>query len=127
MNGTFILAPYNGEAGGEYVLWTEFRSTCRSIIKEYQLEALDAKFLPQRGYPLAQSKVRPWPCGGIKGPHLHYGHEVYPLEADQWMKFTTAVINDCQARLEKAMTVPHTVSSIARMGEAVSNLPIMEK
>ena len=122
-----MMVPYNGEAGGDYVIWSEYHLTCQAIIEKYQLERIKKRFLPERGYPVAQSRIRPWPCGGIKGPHLHYGGDVFLLKADQWMDFTKTIINECQEKLHAAMTVPHTVSSIAMVGEAVANLPVFEE
>lgn len=43
--------------------------------------------------------------GGMKAPHLHYKGAVYMVNAAQWKKFTTLVVNDFRARLETAGSI----------------------
>lgn len=121
----YLTKPWGGEEGGDWVFWYEFRATIRNLIDEYNIEPVAEKFLPQRGYPATGSLPRPWPCGGIKGPHLHYGGEVFDLDVQQWKVFTDSVIRECHARLENAQTVPLQVESVAMIGELVAGLPFV--
>jgi len=85
-----VVLPWGGEAGGEYVLWSEHIEMIGKLIQEFNLQVIEAKFLP-----------KPFP-GGKRGPHLHYGGAVYAVNPEQWKVFTDAVIKDCQARLGRA-------------------------
>lgn len=119
----YLTKRWGGEEGGDWVFWYEFRATIREIIDEFNIEPVAPKFLPQRGFPVTGSMARPWPCGGIKGPHLHFGGEVYDLNVKQWKVFTDSVIKECQAKLEIAQSLPLMVDSVALLGEAVAGLP----
>jgi len=120
----YLTKRWGGEEGGDWVFWYEFRTTIRNLIDEYNIEPVAGQNLPQRGYPVTGSLARPWPCGGIKGPHLHYGGEVFDLNMQQWKVFTDSVIKECQDRLEAAQTLPLMVDSVAMIGEVVAALPV---
>jgi len=119
----YLTKRWGGEEGGDWVFWYEFRTTIRDLIDKFNIEPVAAKYLPQRGYPVTGSLAKPWPCGGIKGPHLHFGGEVYDLDVKQWKVFTDSVINECRARLKSAQTLPLMVDAVAMIGEAVAGLP----
>ena len=119
----YLTKRWGGEEGGDWVFWYEFRTTIRELIDKFNIEPVAAKFLPQRGLPVTGSMARPWPCGGIKGPHLHFGGEVFDLDRQQWKLFTDNVIQECHARLESAKSLPLMVDSVAMLGEAVAALP----
>ncbi len=116
---------FDGTRGGNLVVWCEYRDTIKALLEKFKLKALGQEFLPQQGYALTQSMVRPWPNGGMRGPHLHYGRDVYPLSAEQWTVFTSEVIQDVQQRLESAQTVPLTLSTVAQIGEVGAGLPVL--
>ena len=46
-----------------------------------------------------------WPFpfpGGIRGPHFHYGRDVYLVNQKQWNSFTAQVMKDVMTRLGNA-------------------------
>ena len=43
--------------------------------------------------------------GGIRAAHLHFSGKIYMLNAEQWAKFSGAIIADCKAKLAKVKEV----------------------
>jgi len=127
MSEMMALRAYDGIDGGRRILWYEFRSVIAKLMQEYNLEAVNHSFLPQRGQAILGDIIRPWPCGGIKGPHFHYGDKVYPVTTEIWNEFTHTVLDRCRASLDKAATVmevaPLSVNTVAELGETATMFP----
>jgi hypothetical protein len=119
----------DGIYGGEQILWYEFRDVLGILIDQHGIPPVDPVFLPQRGQPVA-NVIRPWPCGGIKGLHFHYGDKVYPVTAQLWNEFTSAVIERCRVNLDMAETVmertPLSLGTVVTLSETATVFPPME-
>jgi hypothetical protein len=129
MSELAFLRRYDGINGGERTLWYEFRSVIADLINRYNIPPVEPGFLPQRGQPVANA-IRPWPCGGIREPHFHYGDKVYPVAVKQWNEFTHAVIDRCQASLDMAATVmeaaPLSIDTVMTLGATATVFPPLE-
>ncbi|MCP4898596.1 MAG: hypothetical protein GY906_16610 [bacterium] len=90
----FTIEPRWWRFGGPIDFWISHHDMVEKLVKVNKI----------RPYPLP----RPWPgpCpGGLKMPHVHLGEEVFRLEQEQWMEFSTGVIREMADRLVEANTV----------------------
>ena len=107
--------------GGPRDFWVVQRDAVATLIKREKLQALDrAHFVFDDPVPVdsapAGGKVgarevaatirwpRPFP-GGLRIPHVHFRDEVFELDAQQWARFSAAVVAGFRARLEQAGAV----------------------
>lgn len=62
--------------------------------------------------------------GGIKAPHIHLDGKIYLLNKEQWGEFSGKVVEDFQARLDSAKTVPLSVDQVLGLAEASKSLGV---
>jgi hypothetical protein len=118
----FAQLVYDGRYGGRRAIWSAFRVSIANLIEKFKIQPMDPMDLPQVGAPVAMSRIRPWPCGGIKYAHVHFRGDVYPLDAEQWRVFTDEVVRECMHRLENAQTVSLPFDMVADIGEMAGSL-----
>jgi hypothetical protein len=130
----YIFRHWDGEAGGNRTFWLSSLNTIAKMIDQHDLKPVAKEMIPAGAYAMSTEMMQHefsevalkrgwvWPCGGIKGPHLHFGPEIYQLDENQWADFSLAVIKDCQSRLATANTV--TVEQLIDVGEAINAIPL---
>ena len=125
------------KAGRPAELWLDQRKLIAKIIKKYELQPLEQEFYPQtmEEFGLERSakmmemntdaRLRMlWPFpypGGIVGPHVHYGRDVFMLNTEQWGVFSKGVIKDMVNRLAED-GVP-SMNQLLEVTEGLKNMP----
>jgi hypothetical protein len=123
-NLPYVVVPWGGEEGGEYVVWAEHVQTIAQMIEKYNLKVIDPVHLPRGAYRITAEMAMDFPNGGKRGPHLHYAGEAYAVSPEQWRVFTNAVVQNCRDRLDTAQEVPLSLEAVAEIGEMAAGLPI---
>lgn len=123
---------WDGEAGGNRLFWLSQIDLVSRIVDHYDLKPMSEELIPAGAYAspvqmmqetrameIAKIPIR-WPCGGIKGPHLHLGSKLFMLDQRQWQEFSTSVIKDCQQKLASADSI--SVTQLIDISESVGDL-----
>jgi len=90
----------DGINGGRRGLWKETSTLVERFIAREKLDGYRLR-LYQARTPIKLPPRFP----GIPAPHLHQGGKVYPLNQEQWGRFTTAVIRDLRVRMNNIENV----------------------
>jgi hypothetical protein len=107
---------FKWEYGRPAELWLSYRSLISGFIKKNKLSPLPPEAYPY--FPLAGAAGTPnlaaeseatlkslrvrWPIpfpGGMRVPHVHFDHDVYLMEPEQWNDFSNAIVKDISHRL----------------------------
>lgn len=134
----FKFKRWDGEAGGNRTFWLSNLKLISEMIDKYDLKPVAVDMIPAGAYSIPLELMQqeqtqgtfkmarqwPWPCGGIKCPHLHYGQDVYLIDESQWRYFSQAVIKVCQSKLAAANTV--SLEQLIDVSEATSALPSLK-
>lgn len=101
--------------GGPFPVWLLNRELIDDFVKEFKLEPMGGAGTPVSGRLL---KVVPEEAerevfklkyegidGGMRGPHLHVGGEVYMLDARTWGVFTERMVATFAQKLQSAQAV----------------------
>ncbi len=122
MSELTALRSYDGINGGRRIFWYEFRTVISQLINRYDIPPIDRDFLPQWGARAVAGFEASWPEGGIRGPHFHYGNQIYPVNVQQWNELASKVLDRCAASLRVAETVMDHASleldTVMTLGEA---------
>lgn len=109
--------------GGRWDIWVREVSRVKSFIKENNLKPLrDAPFLLQGEAAAAKAgsfPIYPWPNGGMKIAHLHFGRDIYVLNERQWKDFSTQIMDSYKEKLSKVNVV--NFDQLMEFSDAVEN------
>ncbi len=122
-------------------IWLSHQGMVADVIKKYKLKALDVASYPSvpamdmgaleematvttkakttAALPAKIRWPRPFP-GGLRIPHVHYGADIYLLDARQWKDFSTAVLSDVSKRIASAKEV--SFEQAVELAEAANTL-----
>ncbi|MFH2054568.1 MAG: hypothetical protein ABIJ61_01305 [bacterium] len=113
--------------------WFRYMRDIGGLIKKFKLEPVDKGLFPDRtavdaelGRMMINAEVPrsflPWhdERGGNRGPHFHFGGEVYLVKQDQWQAFTKVVIADFQEKMQAMNSV--ALESLIEMDNAISGM-----
>lgn len=118
--------------GGPWPIWINNIDIITKLIKENSIKPIDSEHLfgnspemfqvPNVG---AKGKIsdglRPYPFpGGLRYPHLHFKGELYKLNDKQWKTFSSEVLKDIRAKLDKVNVV--SFEQVMEISDAVDSL-----
>lgn len=67
----------------------------------------------------ARLKIPSFP-GGIRGPHIHFGGDIYLLNDKQWQEFSDRIIKNIQEKLANAKAI--NFEQVMELSEAASGI-----
>lgn len=111
--------------GGRWDIWAAEIPRVRNFIKEHNLTPLkDAPFQFQRESMAEKASgipfYYPWPWGGMKIAHLHFGRDIYLLNEKQWRDFSNQIMDSYKQKLANVKTV--SFDQLMDFSDAVGNL-----
>jgi hypothetical protein len=120
--------PWLLKVGGMKDFWIINSSLIEQTIKEQGLKPLPPEAPVAREMPLVPMEEKAAPIiwhgpiyGGMRIAHLHFKGQIYPLNEDQWRKFSATVIKGFQAKLARANNV--SFEHVMEISDAVDRLP----
>lgn len=121
------LDELNLKCGGRMFLWVRFNELTAAFIAAQQPTRVVATGGAAMAAQTAEVRSAKPPItwdgnkwGGMKGPHLHYGGEIYILSDKQWQDFSAQVLGKLKEKLNSAQKV--TFNQLMEVSDAVESL-----
>lgn len=113
-------------------IWLKNLKLIEEKINKFNLHPVNSELLPAEPQAVTMGVrdkeearlmiKRPPIPGGIKIPHLHFKGDIYLLDEKQWKEFSSQVVTDFQAKLNRVNVNAVSFEQVMEISEAVDGL-----